>query len=117
MSNLDQQLIEASKKGDLFKVKKLIENGAKQFKLFDIWDKPRIMKEFFEIDNCEPKRRRTNELCSESFKLPQKGDWYVVWEDDSITILENVHLASVESEFVKGVYKQKVFTNKYLLQY
>ena len=65
------------------------------------------MKEFFEIENCKPKKRHTNELCSDSFKLPKSGDWYVVWEDDSITILENVHLASVEPELVKGVYIKK----------
>ena len=92
--------------GHLEVVRFLLENGAKQSKLFEIWDKPRIMKEFFEIENCKPEKRHTNELCSDSFKLPKSGDWYVAWEDDSITILENVHLVSVEPEIVKGVYIQ-----------
>ena len=136
MSELNKQLIETSEKGDLTKVKELIENGAdvhaqndralcwsaqcghlevvrfllengaKQSKLFEVWNKQRIMKEFLEIENCKPEKRHTNELCSDSFKLPKSGDWYVAWEDDSITILENVHLVSVEPEIVKGVYIQ-----------
>ena len=137
MSDLDKELIEASEWGDLTKVKQLIENGAdvhadydcalrwsaaighlevvrlllengaKQSELFEIWDKSKIMKEFFEIDNCDPDERHTNELCSESFELPKLGDWYVIWEDDSITILEKVHLVCIEPELVKGVYIQK----------
>ena len=92
--------------GHLEVVRLFLENGAKQSKLFEVWNKQQIMKEFFEIENCEPEEQYTNELCSESFKLPKDGDWYVVWEDDSITILENVHLVSVEPELVKGVYIQ-----------
>ena len=92
--------------GHLDVVKYLIENGANQKKLFERWNKQRIMKEFFEIENCKPEKRHTNELCSESFELPKPGDWYVVWEDDSITILKNIHLTSVEPEIVKYVYIQ-----------
>ena len=85
-------------------VKYLIENGADQKVLFKKWSKQKIAK-VFEIDN-EPIKQHTNELCSESFELPKKDDWYVVWEDDSITIFENVHLASVELELIKGIYIQ-----------
>ena len=108
MSNLDKQLIKASEWGDLTKVKQLIENGADQKILFEKWNQQQIAKVFLEIDDCIPESRHTNELCSESFELPKKDDWYVVWEDDSITIFENVHLASVEPELVKGVYVQKI---------
>ena len=75
--------------------------------LFKSWDKQKIAKIFLEIENCYPAEQYTNELCTESFKLPKSGDWYVAWEDDSITILENIHLVSVEPELVKGVYIQK----------
>ena len=92
--------------GHLEVVRLLLENGAKQSVLFEKCDKPRIMKEFFETENCEPEDQYTNALCSESFKLPKSGDWYVVWEDDSITILEKVHLVSVEPELIKNVYVQ-----------
>ena len=83
-----------------------MENGADQGKLFKIWNKQRIAKEFLEIDNCDPKLKHTTELCSESFELPKLGDWYIIWEDDSITIFENVYLVFVEPELVKGVYIQ-----------
>ena len=138
MSDLDEQLFKASEWGDLTKVKQLIENGADihaqndralrlsahyghldtvkylvehgadQKILFEKWNQQQIAKVFLEIDDCIPESRHTNELCSESFELPKKDDWYVVWEDDSITIFENVHLASVEPELVKGVYVQKI---------
>ena len=55
-------------------VKYLVENGAEQSKLFEVWNKSKIMKEFFEIENCDPKQRHTNELCNDSFKLPKSGD-------------------------------------------
>ena len=102
----DSALRSSAINGHIDVVKYLVENGAKQLKLFEVWNKPQIMKEFLEIDDCVPYERYTAELCSDSFKLPKSGDWYVVWEDDSITILENVHLASVEPELVKGVYIQ-----------
>ena len=92
--------------GHMNVVKYLVENGANQKVLFKTWNKQRIAKVFLEIYNCNPPEQYTNELCSESFKLLKPGDWYVIWEDDSITILENVHLASVEPELVKGVYIQ-----------
>ena len=85
-------------------VKYLIENGADQKVLFKKWSKQKIAK-VFEIDN-EPIKQHTNELCSESFELPKKDDWYVIWKDDSISIFENLHLASVEPELVKGIYIQ-----------
>ena len=92
--------------GHLDTVKYLVENGADQKILFEKWNQQQIAKVFLEIDDCIPESRHTNELCSESFELPKPSDWYVVWEDDSISILENVHLASVEPELVKGVYIQ-----------
>ena len=98
----------SAQKGHLEVVKYLIENRADQKVLFKSWDKQKIAKIFLEIENCYPAEQYTNELCSGSFKLPKPGDWYIVWEDDSITIFENVHLASVEPELVKGVYVQKL---------
>ena len=103
----DYALCSSAYRDHLEVVRLLLENGAKQSELFEIWDKSKIMKEFFEIDNCDPDERHTNELCSESFELPKLGDWYVIWEDDSITILEKVHLVCIEPELVKGVYIQK----------
>ena len=105
-ANDDYALRWSAENGHLEVVRLLLENGAKQSELFEVWNKQRIMKEFLEIENCKPEKRHTNELCSDSFKLPKSGDWYVAWEDDSITILENVHLVSVEPEIVKGVYIQ-----------
>ena len=87
-------------------VRVLMENGANQNELFEKWDKQRIVKEFLEIGNCNPDKKHTSELCSVSFESVKNGDWYVVWEDDSITILENIHLVSVEPELIKGVYIQ-----------
>ena len=90
----------------LFPLGTILENGAKQSILFKEWSNSRIIKDFFEIENCVPEQRNTNDLCSESFELPKEGDWYIVWEDDSITILEKVYLVSVEPELVKKVYVQ-----------
>ena len=87
-------------------VKYLVENGANQKVLFEEWDREKIAKLFLEIDNYEPIKQHTNELCSESFELPTVGDLYIIWEDNSITKFENVHLASVEPELVKGIYIQ-----------
>ena len=106
MTTLDEQLIEQSGKGDLVRVKELLEYGANQNELFEKWDKQQIVKEFLEIENCNPKSKHTRELCSVSFEPVKNGDWYVVWEDDSITIFENVHLVSVEPDVVNGVYIQ-----------
>ena len=38
--------------GHLEVVRLFLENGAKQSKLFEVWNKQQIMKEFFEIENC-----------------------------------------------------------------
>ena len=103
----DRALRWSTSNGHLDVVKYLVENGADQKILFEKWNQQQIAKVFLEIDDCIPESRHTNELCSESFELPKPSDWYVVWEDDSISILENVHLASVEPELVKGVYIQK----------
>ena len=92
--------------GHLNVVKYLVENGANQNMLFEQWNKQDIVKLFLEIDDCKPIKQRTYELCSESFELPKPDDWYMVWEDDSITIFENVHLASVEPELIKRIYIQ-----------
>ena len=135
MSSLDKQLIEASEKGDLTKVKQLIENGADihsdyeyslrksvHYGYFEIvkyliengadqkilfenyinktWNDKQIAELFLGDKYGNPELRATDELCSESFELPKKGDWYVLWKDNSITIFQNVHLASVESELI-----------------
>ena len=87
-------------------VRLLLENGAKQSDLFEKWNNNRIAKEFLEFPDCNPKTKHTDELCSESFEPVKPDDWYVVWEDDSVTIFENVHLISVEPELIKHVYVQ-----------
>ena len=70
----DYALCSSAYRDHLEVVRLLLENGAKQSELFEIWDKSKIMKEFFEIENCDPKQRHTNELCNDSFKLPKSGD-------------------------------------------
>ena len=87
-------------------VRVLLEHGANQSELFKKWDKQQIVKEFLEINNCNPDKKHTNELCSVSFEPVKNDDWYVVWEDDSVSILENVHLVSVEPELIKNIYIQ-----------
>ena len=87
-------------------VRLLLENGANQSVLCKEWDNKRIAKEFLEINNCKPEPKHTDELCSVLFQPVKDGDWYIVWEDDSITLLENIHLTSVEPEIVKYVYIQ-----------
>ena len=87
-------------------VRVLLEYGADQNELFEKWDKQRIVKEFLEIENCDPNKKHTDELCSVSFEPVKNGDWYVVWEDDSVSILENIYLVSVEPELIKGIYIQ-----------
>lgn len=34
----------------------------------------KLLKYFLEIDDCEPSKQYTNELCSESFELPKSDD-------------------------------------------
>ena len=92
-------------------VKYLIENGADQKILFEnyinkTWNDKQIAELFLGDKYGNPELRATDELCSESFELPKKGDWYVLWKDNSITIFQNVHLASVESELIKGMFIQ-----------
>ena len=103
-TTLNNQLAEASKNGDLEKVKYLVENGAdihanddnaffssavyghlnvvkylvdngaNQSKLFELWNNQKIVNIFFDIPDCNPDKKHTDELCSDSFELPNKGD-------------------------------------------
>ena len=88
-------------------VKYLVENGADTKILFKYCTKKQIIELFLGDEYCDLKPRHTDELCSESFELPDFDDIYIVWEDNSISILEHTHLASIEPDIIKGVYRQE----------
>ena len=62
--------------GHLNVVKYLVENGANQSILFELWDNQKIVNVFIDIPDCNPDEKHTDELCSDSFKLPNKGNWH-----------------------------------------